>query len=358
MGIFSLAAFVMNKLQYSIQKAIFQFKQPAGTSRGVYTTRTSWLVSLFHSDQPHIVGRGECAPLPALSCDDVADYEHILHRFAAQLCQDNTLNLDSISAYPSICFGLETALQDLRNGGKGILYDTAFTRGEEGITINGLVWMGNVEEMRQRIEEKLAQGFGCVKLKVGAIDFDSELYLIQMIRKRFSPQTITLRLDANGGFSNDTALHKLMRLAPYSIHSIEQPIAQKQWQQMAELCRQTPIPIALDEELIGVNKFEDKQQLLKTIQPQYIILKPSLHGGIQGTQEWINLAEENHISSWITSALESNIGLNAIAQMAAHFYPDINRMPQGLGTGMLYTNNIPSPLIIKGEKLWRQNHDC
>lgn len=248
-------------------------------------------------------------------------------------------------------FGIETALLNLKTG-SSMLFDTTFGRGEEGIPINGLVWMGSFDEMQQRIEQKLAQGFHCVKLKIGAIDFNAELELLKKIRSRYSRQEIELRVDANGAFSPDEALQKLEQLSLYDIHSIEQPIRQQQWSDMAMLCRESPIPIALDEELIGVNDSFTKTQMLDIIKPAYIILKPSLHGGISGTQEWISLARNRGIGSWITSALESNVGLNAIAHLTAFIYGPHIQQPQGLGTGQLFTDNVPMPLEIRGDKLW------
>ena len=242
---------------------------------------------------------------------------------------------------------------DLKRQKKGVLFDTAFTRGEVGIRINGLVWMGSYEEMLQRMEEKLEKGFGCVKLKIGAIDFERELELVKRIRKRFSFHDVELRLDANGAFSYEEALYKLELLSQYAIHSIEQPIRQGQWAYMAELCRESPLPIALDEELIGVNDPEMKAHMLSMVKPRYIVLKPSLHGGMQGCREWIAVAKELGIGSWITSALESNIGLNAIAQFASDVYGDNINMAQGLGTGMLFTDNIPMQLEIRDDQLWR-----
>lgn len=266
-----------------------------------------------------------------------------------------SINYDMLRPYPSMLFGLETALLDLERGGTASLFETPFTRGEEGIEINGLVWMGSYDEMLARLEEKMRAGFRCVKLKIGAIDFDRELDLVRHIRSAFDKSRIELRVDANGGFSPAEAMHRLEQLAQFDIHSIEQPIKQHQWARMAELCACTPIPIALDEELIGVNMTQMKQELLDRIRPQYIILKPSLHGGMRGTREWISMAQTRGIGSWITSALESNVGLNAVAQLAADIYgPDI-KMPQGLGTGQLFTDNIPMGLEIRGDRLWRTN---
>ena len=339
---------------FCIEKKELHFKQPAGTSRGVYMTRTIWLVTL--SDGEH-QGVGECAPLPDLSCDALPDetYEAKLHHFCQNLCQTGELDTDALRDYPSMLFGLETALLSLRSFHSSLLFDTPFSRGEEGIPINGLVWMGSHDEMLQRLEEKLEKGFRCVKLKIGAIDFEQELDLIRRIRDRFSFHEVELRLDANGAFPYEEALYKLELLSQYAIHSIEQPIKQGQWAYMAELCRESPLPIALDEELIGVNDPEMKAHMLHIIKPRYIILKPSLHGGMIGCREWIAAAREQGIGSWITSALESNIGLNAIAQFASAVYGPHISLPQGLGTGQLFTDNIPLPLTIHGDSLFLDN---
>lgn len=339
-------------LKINITPRTLHFKQPAGTSRGVYTTRRSWFVEMTSSDLPGIIGTGECGPLPDLSCDARPEYEQTLAALCRMTEQTGTVNYNMLRPYPSMLFGLETALLDLKNGGRHVLFDTPFTRGEEGIPINGLVWMGRYDEMLARLEEKMKAGFRCVKLKIGAIDFEKELDLVRHIRSAFGKDKIELRVDANGGFSFGDALEKLDRLARYDIHSIEQPIRQHQWAEMAELCRETPIPIALDEELIGINLKAMKEEMLDTIRPQYIILKPSLHGGMYGTREWIALARERGIGSWITSALESNVGLNAIAQLASDIYGPEITMPQGLGTGLLFNDNIQMPLEIRGDKLW------
>lgn len=340
-------------IRLSITPRTLHFKQPAGTSRGVYTTRQSWFVTATDDTRPGVQGVGECAPLPDLSCDASPEYEERLYELCRMVELHGDICYDALRPYPSVLFGLETALLDLKRGGTGVLFDNGFARGETGIPINGLVWMGNYEEMLQRLEEKMHAGFRCVKLKIGAIDFDRELDLVRHIRSAFTKEQIELRVDANGGFTADCALQRLEQLAQYDIHSIEQPIRQHQWAEMAALCKATPIPIALDEELIGVNDLSMKEQLLDTIRPQYIILKPSLHGGMYGSREWIALAGERGIGSWITSALESNVGLNAIAQFAADVYGDDITMPQGLGTGLLFTDNIPMPLEIRGDRLWR-----
>lgn len=325
-----------------------KFRQPAGTSRGVYTSHKIWYVIMSLKDDPLKWGIGECAPLPDLSCDASPDYENILANVCKQIEQTGQFDKESLRQYPSILFGLETAFRHLETGSFR-LWDTSFSRGESGVTINGLIWMGDYSKMFRQIEEKMKSGFRCIKLKIGAIQFDEELKLLRHIRNHFSAEKIELRVDANGAFSPEEALDKLNRLAELDIHSIEQPIKAGQWESMAYLTQNTPLPIALDEELIGINKREDKTNLLKTIQPQYIILKPSLHGGISGCNEWIEEAEQLNIGWWITSALESNIGLNSIAQWCSTYS---NLLPQGLGTGGLYFNNIEMPLSIKGDKLW------
>jgi o-succinylbenzoate synthase len=334
-------------MRIHIEERILHFKQPAGTSRGVYTERRSWFVSISDGKR---TGIGECAPLPQLSCDDIPNYADVLRGFCDQVELTGDIPYEAMRDYPSMLFGLETALLNLRNNNR--LFDTSFSRGEQGIPINGLVWMGSYDEMLSRMEQKLQQGFRCVKLKIGAIDFDRELDLIKRIRSRFSHHEVELRVDANGAFSFDEALYKLELLSQFNIHSIEQPIHAGQWSYMSELCRESPLPIALDEELIGVNDPDQKRQMLNIIRPRYIILKPSLHGGMMGTREWITIAQDMGIGSWITSALESNIGLNAVAQLCSSLYGDAIAMPQGLGTGQLFTDNIPMPLEIRGDKLW------
>jgi len=335
-----------------VSEKTLHFKQPAGTSRGVYTTRHSYYLKLTSDDRPGVAGIGECATLPDLSCDAIPEYDAILRQMCRMVEMTGAIPYDVLRSYPSILFGLETAFAQFDAGGSTSLYDTPFGRGEEGITINGLVWMGSFEEMYERLEEKLNAGFHCVKLKIGAIDFERELDLIRHIREAFTKEQIELRVDANGGFTPENAMDRMEKLARYDIHSIEQPIKQHQWREMARLCRETPLPIALDEELIGVNIKSMKEELLDTIAPQYIILKPSLHGGMYGSREWIELARERNIGSWITSALESNVGLNAIAHFCARTYGPEIRMPQGLGTGQLFTDNIDMPLEIRGDKLW------
>ncbi|OFO76128.1 o-succinylbenzoate synthase [Prevotella sp. HMSC077E09] len=339
-------------IHIEISERTFHFKQPAGTSRGVYTRRHSYFLTVTDDARPWIKGFGECATLPDLSCDAIPEYETILRQLCKTVETLGKIPYDILRPYPSILFGLETAFAQLEAHGSTMLFDTPFGRGEVGIRINGLVWMGSFDEMYQRIETKLQQGFHCVKLKIGAIDFDKELELIRHIRESFSKKQIELRVDANGAFTPNNALQRLEALAKYDIHSIEQPIKQHQWKAMARLCAVSPLPIALDEELIGVNVKSMKADLLDTIQPQYIILKPSLHGGMYGTEEWLQLAEERGIGSWITSALESNVGLNAIAHFCAKVYGSHITTPQGLGTGQLFTDNITMPLEIKGDELW------
>ena len=344
----------MSRYHIDITTRVFHFKEPAGTSRGVYHTRVSRFVRLTTEDLPGVVGVGECAPLPKLSCDDLPNYDEVLRRHCDDVCARGGIDVDALRDVPSMLFGLETAWRQLHCGGSTALSITPFARGEEGIPINGLVWMGDFDTMATRLEQKLSQGFSCVKIKIGAIDFAEEMALICRLRDRYGSDRIELRVDANGAFSPAEAMDKLQQLAACDIHSIEQPIRAGQWQEMARLCEVSPLPIALDEELIGVNTLDLKCQLLDTIGPQYIILKPSLHGGMAGCREWIELARERGIGSWITSALESNVGLNAIAHLAAEVYGPAITMPQGLGTGQLFTDNIDMPITIRGDRLWYQ----
>ena len=336
-------------LKTEITKRTLHFRQPAGTSRGIYTERDIWLLKVTDT-LTGATGVGECAPLPDLSCDSRPDYGDTLRALCLNLETTGEINIPLLRPYPSMLFGMETALLSMQRG--DILFDTPFSRGEEGIPINGLVWMGSYEEMNSRMEEKIEQGFNCVKLKIGAIDFGSELNLVRSIRKRFSPDTIELRVDANGGFSPRDALRRIEELSHFGIHSIEQPIRQRQWGLMAGICASSAIPVALDEELIGVNVAGMKEELLDRIKPHYLVIKPSLHGGISGTREWVSLARNRSIGSWITSALESSIGLSAIAQLASDINGPCVTFPQGLGTGALYTDNLPASTEIRGNMIW------
>lgn len=341
-------------LHTSIERRVLTFRNPATTSRGTYNTRTIRLIRLTDDDTPGIEGVGECSPLPDLSCDAMDDntFDALLLAVCDDLRETGVIDREALRPYPSILFALESAMWQLRRGGSALLSDTPFARGEAGIPINGLVWMGTFDEMMARMREKVDAGFRCVKLKIGGIDFDHEVQMLQALRGNFSQKDIEIRLDANGAFPVSEAQSHLEKLARFGIHSIEQPIRQGQWDAMAKLCAESPIPIALDEELIGVNDPKRKEQMLDAIRPQYIILKPTLHGGLSGAKEWIDMARTRVIGSWVTSALESNVGLNAIAHFAASVYgPDV-RMPQGLGTGQLFTENIAMPIHIKGQWLF------
>jgi O-succinylbenzoate synthase len=326
-----------------------QFNFAAGTSRGVLHEKETWFISLWDEEHPTVKGWGECAIFSGLSFDDRPDYAEMMRK----VCEEPDLYAAESSTllveWPSIRFGLETALNDLKRGGQKILYPSSFTQGNDNIPINGLIWMGRKDEMLARIHQKLNSGFRCIKLKIGAIDFKSELTLLQAIRGEFSSDDIEIRADANGAFLPGEALEKLKRLSDFQLHSIEQPIRQGQPVEMAELCRLSPIPVALDEELIICQTADEKFELLKNIHPQYIIVKPALVGGFSGSLEWIHLANELGISWWVTSALESNIGLNAIAQWT---YTLENPFPQGLGTGQLFSNNFSSPLVVKNGALF------
>lgn len=325
-------------MKASYAKYVLHFKQPAGTSRGVLLDKETYFLKLEDEDTPGVYGLGECAVFRGLSADDVPGYEVKLKELCANISADRDTDL---SEFPSIRFGLETAIYDFSNGCRRTPFPSDFTEGRTAIPINGLVWMGTKDEMLHRIDDKIKAGFTTIKLKIGAIDTESELDLVRHIRKVFPPKVLTIRLDANGGFTPDNALQKLSEFARYGIHSIEQPIKQKQWDAMAKICKESPIDVALDEELIGINTPEAMGEMLEAVKPRYIILKPSLVGGFSGSQEWMRQAAIRDIGGWITSALESNVGLNAIAQWTAMMGA---KLPQGLGTGQLFTNNFDSPL--------------
>lgn len=333
-------------MKATYHKYILNFKRPSGTSRGVMTEKETWFIVLQKNGKK---GIGECGILRSLSCDDRPDYEEKL----AWTCSNFHLGIDvlweALIEFPSIQFGIEMAFQSLASSNPFLLFPSDFTNGTKSIPINGLVWMGNEVFMKQQIEEKLAEGFHCIKLKIGAINFDDELRLLGFIRDHFTPEQVEIRVDANGAFDTSVALNNLNQLSEFKLHSIEQPISKNNTDRMAELCKTSPIPIALDEELIGVFSVAEKENLLLKIKPQYIILKPSFVGGFRGTTEWITLAEKHKIKWWITSALESNIGLNAIAQWT---FLQQNTTPQGLGTGGLYSNNFDSQLEVFEGKLW------
>ena len=337
-------------MKASFKKYDLHFKQPSGTSRGVLKIKETYFIIIEKEGK---IGYGETGLFRGLSVDDRPDYEVNL-KWA---CDHIHLGLEALLLefleFPSIQFGLEQAFLSLESENGFDLFPSKFSRGEALIPINGLIWMGSETFMSKQIEEKLEAGFSTIKMKIGAIDFDAEIKLLGAIRSRYTRQEITLRVDANGAFKSENALRKLERLAMLGIHSIEQPIKQGQLSEMTQLCDKTPVPIALADELIGVFKYEQKEALLRRIKPQYIILKPSLIGGFQGTNEWIEIAERLKIKYWVTSALESNIGLNAISQYTYTLCVD---MPQGLGTGSLFTNNIESPLeVINGHIQYNTN---
>jgi o-succinylbenzoate synthase len=336
-------------LQASFFKRVFQFNFKARTSRGLMKDKTSWFIKVWDSSEPKMFGIGEAGPLPGLSMDFTPDFEDkliaVIKKFNDASIKGTSMeNIASIVPLemPSVIFAFETALLDLQNEGKRIIYRNDFLTGRE-IPINGLVWMGDMDFIMTQINQKIDQGFSCIKLKVGGLDFDRECDTLHYIRKRYFRDNVTIRLDANGGFKIDTVLYKLEELTKYSVHSIEQPLKPG----MAEtesLCKRSPIPIALDEELIGKITRSDKEQLLQKLKPQFIVLKPTLHGGLQSCTEWISIAQSNGIGYWLTSALESSIGLNAICQFTANYETPI---PQGLGTGTIYQNNFDSPLTVR-----------
>lgn len=337
-------------MHISLSHKTLHFKKPARTSRGEYTTHNMIVVTIMDA-KGHRIGLGECAPLPDLSCDRdayirMSDVAALINK--ALSGPDYT---EVLRPYPALLFALESAMYDYQHN--ALLYDTPFAHSKVGIPINGLIWMSDYDDMVEQAKQKLKQGFRCIKLKIGAIAWEDEIRLIKKLRSRFSKDTLQLRVDANGAFSPDEVMHRLDELAKYDIHSIEQPIRAGQWKEMAELCRNTPLPIALDEELIGLNQLHEKKVMLDTIHPQFIVVKPMLHGGMSGSMEWISEAQKRGIGSWITSALESNIGLRNVALLAARVYGSENTFAQGLGTGLLYTDNIEMDIEIRGSRLWR-----
>ena len=346
---------IAERVTISVEPYTLHFRRPAKTSRGEYETKQVYYLRLQSLEQAGHVGCGECAPMTQLSCDDLPNYQRVLEQLAGQMAQTpDQFDVASLRPYPSIAFGLATAINSFiaaghssEEGSVKPFRDTPFTRGELGIPINGLIWMGDKAYMYEQIKAKLTQGFRCLKLKIGGIDFSEELELLRYVRQHFSPEEMELRVDANGAFAPEVALERLKRLSDFHLHSIEQPIpASDQWDELAKLTAASPLPIALDEELIGIHSRELKAQLLDEGKPHYIILKPSLHSGVD---EWIELAEERGIGWWATSALESNVGLSAIAQWVSQ-YPIVR--PQGLGTGALYLNNTPSTLRLVGDQMF------
>ncbi len=342
--------FIALIMKASYKKYILNFKQPSGTSRGILKTKETWFVILeLNGNQ----GIGECGLFRGLSIDDRPDYEDKLKWVCTNINLGLEVLLEELIEFPSIQFGLEMAFKSLESENTFELFPSKFTKSADSISINGLIWMGSEDFMKTQIADKIDSGFNCIKMKIGAIDFESEINLLKSIRNQFTSSDIELRVDANGAFHPSEALEKLKILSDFDLHSIEQPIKQGQHDEMASLCKKTPLPIALDEELIGVFDVTNKQELLQTINPQYIILKPSLVGGYRGTNKWIEYAENQNIGWWITSALESNVGLNAIAQ---YTYIKHTKMPQGLGTGGLFSNNFESPLKVKNGTLqYRKN---
>ncbi|REC51247.1 MULTISPECIES: o-succinylbenzoate synthase [Chryseobacterium] len=333
------------KAEYS--RYLLEFKRPSGTSRGVLLEKETFILKISENGKE---GTGECAIFRGLSFDDRPDYEGKLKWLCENIQQETEFLKEELKEFPSIWFGYEQAVLNLKNG-ENLYFPSDFTEGKNPIVINGLIWMGDINYMEEQIQDKLEKGFHCIKLKIG-VDWKSEHDILQKLRQKFSKDRLELRVDANGGFNKEEAKVVLQQLADLHIHSIEQPIKAGNWNDISELCLETPTPIALDEELIGITDFNEKRKLLETVNPQYIILKPALVGGFSGSDEWISLAESMNIGWWITSALESNIGLNAIAQ---YTFTKKSPMPQGLGTGALFVNNFDSNLDLKGELLWFKN---
>lgn len=321
------------------------FKRPAGTSRGILNTKRTYLLTV---EDENLTVIGECPFFKGLSYDNEENYEKKLQWVCENIENGKDFLWTECKEFPSIQFGIEQVFRQLETQKKDLFFETDFYKGTQGIQTNGLIWMGNVDFMKEQIQTKLSQNYKCIKLKIG-VNWEEERKVIAKLRSAFPAEQLELRVDANGAFSFEQAKTVLQQLAELQIHSIEQPIKAGQETVMAELCAQTPTPIALDEELIGKISLTQKKETLEKINPQYIILKPALVGGWKGSEQWIQLAEEQNIGWWITSALESNIGLNAIAQWTSTLN---NPMPQGLGTGSLFTNNFESFLTVEGQKLF------
>lgn len=339
------------ELNYSIEIHELKFKRPAKTSRNVFNTKLHWIIKVWDASNPNIIGIGEAAPIEYLSPDYTSDLEKTISNSLDLIIAGNDLQAIEMSGFPSVKFAIETALTDLRTGGKQRYFESEYLNGRP-IPINGLVWMNDLDEMLMEAKVKVASGFKCIKFKIGSHDFDSECRLIESIRKLPNGSSLEIRLDANGAFVPGEVAEQLKELSKFGIHSIEQPIKKGLWDDMARLCRDSKIDIALDEELIGVNASREGEELLENIKPKYIILKPGLLGGFNECEKWIALATHAKTGWWATSMLESNIGLNAIAQWVAKFNP---QMYQGLGTGTLYENNFPSYSYIEnGELFYRR----
>lgn len=343
-----LRSLSFGKLKAEFVKYTLDFKSPGKTSRGTMHTRDTWFLKVYEEAYPEFAGMGECAPLPGLSMESVVQVQDKLLDVCLDINRWEDLISGELMEVPSVQFALEQALLDLRNQGNKILFPSKFTDGNEIIPINGLVWMGSPQYMIDQVNEKIHQGFHCLKLKIGAINLKDELNILREIRQTFGYEELEIRLDANGAFHPDEVMDVLEELAEFQVHSIEQPIQAGQWDEMGELCRISPIPVALDEELIGITNRDEQEEMLDIIMPSYIILKPSLLGGLQSAEEWIDLADQREAGWWITSALESNLGLNAIAQWT---FTKQNPMYQGLGTGQVFINNIESPLYLDSEHL-------
>jgi o-succinylbenzoate synthase len=336
----------MRVFEYFKHELKFSFE--ARTSRGKIDTHIIYIIKAYDQGSPLSIGYGEAAPLKGLSIDAHENFEQQLQGILERLNHHETIEPEELNQFPSIKFALETAILDLKGGAKQQLFHNTFITGSP-IWINGLVWMSDIPNMLEEAQTKVAKGFSCIKFKVGAHDFDSECRMLETFRKNNLPSKVEIRLDANGAFDKEDALSKLKELKRFSIHSIEQPIAVNQTDWLERICKESPIAVALDEELIGKIANLESAKWLKMIKPSYLILKPTLLGGLAAAEEWIQLAEKNNLGWWATSALESNIGLNAIAQWVAQ---KPLKMPQGLGTGMLYENNFPSPLLVDGEQLF------
>ena len=336
-------------IKASYLKKILSFIRPAETSRGILTRKPSWYITLSDDEVPEIHGIGECSIIPGLSRETEEMVDRKIHEVCSDINHKGIADTTDLEGYPSIVFGIETAMTDFKTGGRKILFPSSFTEGRSAVRINGLIWMGSIDYLLKQVEEKLDQGYACLKFKIGSLRSEEELGLLKSIRDRFSARDLELRVDANGAYAYDAALEIMKQLADLEVHSIEQPIKPGRWEEMAQLCMHAPVPVALDEELLGKHDPEEKRLLVKRVHPQFLVLKPGLLGGFRQAMEYIALAKKEKIGWWITSALESNIGLNAIAQWA---FVHGGALAQGLGTGKLYRQNVSCPLSLEGDRLF------
>lgn len=333
----------MGRFEVVWKRHLLHFTFEAKTSRDTLHVRPVWFILVKENNL--LVAVGECAWLNGLSPEKESELEPRLQEVCSNFNEYLT-RPDLLKSWPSLQMAMDMIRAQLNSKQLFNPFPGTFSQGGTEIPINGLVWMGDKDSMLNSIRTKISEGYKCVKLKIGGIDFNDELRILEYIRKDFDENAIEIRLDANGAFEKNKARLKLESLAKFGIHSIEQPIKQGQWNEMANLISYSPIPIALDEELIGITEKDEREKMLEDLKPDYIILKPSLIGGFTSSKEWIDFANKFGIKWWLTSMLESNIALNALCQWVST--QDTGNLPQGLGTGKLYSNNIDCGLNTSG----------